>query len=77
MKTYGQLIHVEECLKDDVHYRIAVFRVQGGLQGVWSCDTCVAQDDDADPTHPSIEECVAGTQKAIDRHHKERHMPMM
>jgi hypothetical protein len=37
----------------------------------------VAQDDDADPTHPSIEECVAGTQKAIDRHHKERHMPMM
>jgi hypothetical protein len=33
METYGQLIHVEEFHRDGVRYRVAVFRVQGGLHG--------------------------------------------
>ena len=73
MKTYGQLIHVEEFHRDGVRYRIAVFRVQGGSRGTWSCDMCLARNEDTDPSHPTVEECVAGTKKLIDRHHREEH----
>jgi hypothetical protein len=73
MRTYGQLIHVEEFHRDGVHYRVAVFRVQGGLHGKWSCDTCLIHEDEDAPTHPAIEECVAQTKKNIDRHHREHH----
>jgi hypothetical protein len=71
MKTHGQLVHVEEYNRAGVHYRIAVFRVQGGLHGQWSCDNCPTLDDDG--VHPSIEECVADTKRFIEEHHREHH----
>ena len=73
MHTFGQLIHVEDLYLGIVHYRIAVFRVKGGLHGAWSCDTCLAQQKADAPDHPTVEECVADTKKAIDQHHRENH----
>jgi hypothetical protein len=73
MHTYGQLIHVEEFNLGVVRYRIAVFRVQGGLRGTWRCDTCLARDRHDRPSHPTVEECLADTKKAIDQHHRENH----
>ena len=74
MQTYGQLIHVEEMHRDRVHYRIAIFRVQGGLHGRWSCDTCLLENEDDSPTCPTVEECVAKTKKTIEQHHRECHL---
>jgi len=71
MKGYGQLVHVEEFHRDGVHYRVAIFRVQGGLHGEWSCDGCATKDKNG--VHPTIEEAVAETKKLIDGHHTERH----
>ena len=73
MHTYGQLIHVEELHIGLVHYRIAVFREQGGLHGTWSCDTCPAHSSPDNPCQPIIEECVAYTKRAIEQHHRVNH----
>jgi hypothetical protein len=73
MKNYGQLIQIEEFHRDGVRYRIALFRVQDGLKGTWSCNTCRARNEGTDPTHPTSDECVAGMKKLIDRHHREMH----
>jgi len=72
MHIYGQLIHVEETRRDSIVYRIAIFRVQGGLHGAWSCSACAA-DDDQNGTHPTIDEAVTSVKNAIERHHRERH----
>lgn len=73
MTTYGLLIHVEEFQRNGVRYRIAVFRVQGGLRGTWGCEICSARNPDADHTHPTVEECVAQTKQMIDDHHRKHH----
>ena len=72
-RTYGQLVHVEEFHIGVVRYRIAVFRVQGGLHGRWSCDTCLLENEDDSPTCPTIDECVAKTKKTIEQHHLDYH----
>jgi len=72
MKTFGQLLHVEEIHRDGAHYRLAILRVQGGLHGKWSCDSCIAEDDQ-DRTHPTLDECLASIKDAIERHHAANH----
>ena len=68
---YGQLVHVEEFHRGGVHYRIAVFHVEGGLHGEWSCNGCSVADRNG--VHPTIEETVAETRKLIDEHHAATH----
>jgi hypothetical protein len=72
MNVFGQLVHVEEFHRDGVHYRLAVVRVQGGMHGRWSCNTCTL-DDDQDTTHPSVDETVRAIKQAIENHHQARH----
>jgi hypothetical protein len=69
MHTHGQLIHVEDFHIDSAHYRLAVFRVQGGLHGKWSCDGVAMSDDDG--VHSTIEECISETKALIDGHHRQ------
>lgn len=71
MDDYGQLVHVEESHRDGVHYRVAVFRVEGGLHGEWSCNECSTKDKDG--VHPTVEEAVAETKTLIDEHHRNEH----
>jgi hypothetical protein len=71
MQDYGQLVHVEEFHRDGIHYRIAVFRVQGGLHGEWSCSECEITEKDG--VHPTVEECVMENKRLIDEHHDQRH----
>ena len=72
MQTYGQLLYVDEFTRDDIHYRIAIFRVQGGLLAKWSCGVCQA-DESPQVAHPSIEECVTAVHQTIEMHHREKH----
>jgi hypothetical protein len=71
MRTYGQLIHVEEFCIDTARYKIAVFRVHGGLYGQWSCDGCTSSYDDK--LHPSIEDCGTAIKALINEHHRQCH----
>ena len=71
MDDYGQLVHVEELFRDGIQYMIAVFRVQGGLHGEWSCENCAAKDQNG--VHPTVEETVMDTKKFIDEHHANLH----
>jgi len=73
MKTFGQLLHVEDVQRDGAHYRIAVFRVEGGVAAKWSCDKCPAADEGAGLPHPSVEACVMAAKHAINAHQRERH----
>jgi len=73
MKKYGQLVHVEDYPLNGVHYRMAVFRIQGGLHAKWSCDACRIEEDELAPTHHTIEEAMAGTRKIIAAHHRQNH----
>jgi hypothetical protein len=73
MNVFGQLLHVEELRRGDVLYRIAVFRVQGGLGGKWSCSVC--NDDAQTPClAPTIEGCTKAVKWEIEQHHAERHV---
>ena len=72
MHVFGQLLHVEELQFGPIHYRVAMFKVQGGLNGQWSCGSC-RSDDDHPTTHPGVKECVADLMKAIANHHKSYH----
>jgi predicted RNase H-like HicB family nuclease len=72
MKAFGQLIHVEEVHRDGVKYRIAVFRVRGGLQGKWSCEACDL-DYTQDQTNPTLDECLASIKDTIEKHHAAKH----
>ena len=71
MDDYGQLVHVEEFHREGVHYRVAVFRVEGGLHGEWSCSRCAFGDKNG--VHPTVEEAVTETKKLIDEHHRLKH----
>lgn len=73
-RVYGQLLHVESLLRDAIQYRIAIFRVQGGLRGNWSCSAC-ENDHNPDIARSNVDECVAVVKKAIDEHHAQRHEP--
>ena len=73
MQTYGQLVHVEELDRDTIHYRIAVFRVQGGLHSRWSCSACQSDEDETAPSHPTTREAIARTKDLIERHHRGNH----
>jgi hypothetical protein len=72
MQIYGQLVHVEQFDHDSICYRIAIFRVQGGLLGKWSCAVC-AEDERQTHTHPTIEEGVSSVKQTIQQHHQRRH----
>jgi DNA transformation protein and related proteins len=71
MNDYGQLVHVEEFHIEGVHYRVAVFRVEGGLHGEWSCSRCALGEKNG--VHPTVEEAVTETKKFIDDHHHLKH----
>jgi hypothetical protein len=72
MHVFGQLLHVEEFEYRAVQYRIAVFKVQGGLNGQWSCGGCKLNEE-REVRHPTIDECVADLKRAIEAHHCETH----
>ena len=72
MKTFGQLIHVEDISRGDTRYRLAVFRVTGGLQAKWSCEAC-ALDETLDRTCTNLDECVSLAMDTIERHHAAKH----
>ena len=72
MQVYGQLVHVDEFDCDSIRYRIAIFRVQGGLLGKWSCAVCEVDESQAH-TYPTIEESVATVKQMIEQHHRAHH----
>jgi hypothetical protein len=72
MHDFGQLLYVDEFYRDEVDYRIAVFRVQGGLLAKWSCGVCQS-DESRQATHPTVDECVSAVHRTIEKHHREKH----
>ena len=72
VSTFGQLVYVSERRRGGIKYRIAVFRVAGGLQGKWSCEAC--QLDGADlRTFPTLDNCIASIRDDVDKHHADKH----
>jgi hypothetical protein len=72
MQTFGQIVFVEERPRDGTKYRIAVFRVRGGLQGKWSCESCALEQTEAQ-TFPALDECILSVKDGIEAHHAAKH----
>ena len=72
MQTFGQLLHVEDVRHDNAHYRMAVFRVTGGLHGRWACDSCTVENDE-NRVHATLSECIEAMKNTICEHHIAHH----
>lgn len=71
MRTFGQLLHVEDIHRDGVHYRMAIFRAAGGLHCRWSCDSCTVENDDG--TYSDMDQCITSMKNLISGHHTAHH----
>ena len=72
MKTFGQVVYVEQRPKSGASYRLAIFRVTGGLQGKWTCEACQLDAAHA-RTFPTLDNCIASIRDDIDNHHADKH----
>jgi hypothetical protein len=72
MRAFGQIVHVEDMRCNGARYRIAVFRVRGGLQGKWSCEACDVGETQK-RSYPNLDDCLAAIKDAINRHHAANH----
>jgi hypothetical protein len=72
MKDAGKLLHDETFGRQGVGYRIAVYRVPGGLQSEWNCNACRLERTDL-VALPSLNDCVASARRAIVEHHRQLH----
>ena len=72
MPSYGQLLHVDEIKRRGQHYRLAVFRTDGGFIGKWSCATC-RSDHGTHLARNSVDLCVYDMKQSIDEHHLATH----
>lgn len=70
----SQLLHVEELQKEGHCYRLAVFCVDGGIIGKWSCEACQSEHGHHDcPAFSTVDGCLNSLKRAIKDHHRTEH----